>query len=63
MAKIDSVDKIMDLLKGDEQARAAVTKMLARDFPDEFLKHVKIDTEKLRDVSARFVASDKEWQE
>jgi hypothetical protein len=63
MDKDKPVNDIMDRLKSDAQARAEVVKMLARDFPDEFLKQVNVDTSKLRDISAQFISSNKEWQE
>jgi len=55
--------QLAEHLKKDPQTRAEVTKLLARDFPDEYLKHVKVDTGKLKNVSAQFMSSDKEWQE
>ena len=58
-----SPDEIAEQLRKDPQARAELTKLLARDFPDEYLKHVKVDENKLKNVSAQFISSDKEWQE
>ncbi len=58
-----STKEIVEHLKKDPQARAELTKLLARDFPDEYLRHVRIDDTKLKNVSAQFISSDKEWQE
>jgi predicted nucleotidyltransferase len=57
------LSEILDRIKNDASARSELTKLLARDYPDEYLKHVKVDETKLKNVSAKFLASDKEWQE
>lgn len=58
-----SIDEILAVLKRDPAARAAVAKTLAKEFPKEYLAHVAIDADSLKSFSARFVSSDKEWQE
>jgi ribulose bisphosphate carboxylase small subunit len=62
MAKSARTD-ILAALKTDRNARAKAIKMLARDFPKEYLKFVKLDPKKVTRVTPTVLVSDKEWQE
>ena len=52
--------EITKVLKDDPAVRAGVIRVLARDFPKDFLSPVKVDFEK---VGRGGTASCKEWQE
>ena len=62
MAK-SATNDVLEALKKDRSARAKAIKMLARDFPKEYLKHVKVDPKKISRVTPSALISDKEWQE
>jgi len=56
-------DDLVDELKHNTELRKALIKHLAKEHSREYLAHVNINAGLLHDLSARFVASDKEWQE
>lgn len=58
------LEEIKALIESNEEVRGELIKILARDFPSEYLKPVKILSEQTGDRKiTSMVASDKEWQE
>jgi hypothetical protein len=58
-----SHEDILKALTEDKAVRDQAIKMLARDFPKEYLQLVKIDSTKLNRITPDMIISDKEWQE
>jgi hypothetical protein len=56
-------EEIASELSNNEQLRAAVLKHLAKDHAKEFLSLINVNAGLLHQMSAKFIASDKEWQE
>lgn len=58
-----SVSEIKKALEENAEVRKEIIQLLASKYSEEYLGKVFINTDKLKDVSASFVSSDKEWQE
>ena len=56
-------EQVIAELTGNRTLRAEAIKMLARDFPKEYLKLVKVDQARITKVAPDILVSDKEWQE
>jgi hypothetical protein len=56
-----SKEEVLKHLSTNKAARTEAIKMLARDFPKEYLKLVKIDPKRIN--APNMMVSDKEWQE
>lgn len=58
-----NLDDLTDAISKDPELRAALVRHIAKNHAEDYLSEVNINARAFSGVSARFISSNKEWQE